>query len=119
MGEDTAQAGATLSAAGIRPVSQSLDLDINALLLSLDPQAGFFSHDKIEGVAALKGGNEIVLSNDSDFGIAGVTNPAPPWQLQPKISPATGQQDDGEYLVIDMTRLPAATAAATVTIQVG
>lgn len=35
----------------------------------------------------------------------------------PKISPATGQQDDGAYLVIDMNRLPAATSTATVTIN--
>ena len=100
------------------PVSQSLFLDVNQLLLSLSPQARFFSHDKIEGVAALDHGREIVISNDSDFGISGVANAAPPWQLQAKISPATGQQDDGEYLVIDMTRLSAATSTATVTVHV-
>lgn len=92
--------------------------DLNALLLSLDPQGRFYSHDKIEGVAALDGGREIVISNDSDFGIAGVTNNAPPWQLQVKLSPATGQQDNGEYLVIDTTKLPAATSTATVTIHI-
>jgi hypothetical protein len=59
-----------------------------------------------------------VISNDSDFGISGVTNSAPPWQLQAKISPATGQQDNGEYLVIDTARLPAVTRTATVKIQV-
>jgi hypothetical protein len=69
-------------------VTSTLDLDVNALLLSLDPQARFFSHDKIEGVAALNGGRQIVISNDSDFGISGVANSAPPWQLQSKISPA-------------------------------
>jgi hypothetical protein len=118
VGENTAQAGPTFTAAGIQPVSASVFLDLNDLLLSLDPQARFFSHDKIEGVAVLDGGQQIVISNDSDFGIAGVTGPAPPWQLQPKISPATGKQDDGEYLVIDMARLPAATSTATVTIHV-
>jgi hypothetical protein len=118
LGEDTAQAGATLSADGITPVSQSLFLDVDQLLLSLSPQAKFFDHDKIEGVAALDHGREIVISNDSDFGISGVTSTAPPWQLQAKIDPATGQQDDGEYLVIDTTRLPAATATATVTVHV-
>ena len=56
-------------------------------------------------MAALDGGMQIVISNDSDFGIAGVTNNTPPWQLQAKISPATGQQDDGEYLEIDMDKL--------------
>jgi hypothetical protein len=38
------------------------------------------------------------------------------------VSPATGQQDNGEYLVIDTTRLSApdtaATSTATVTIHV-
>ncbi|HEY2521597.1 MAG TPA: hypothetical protein VGJ19_15905 [Streptosporangiaceae bacterium] len=33
------------------------------------------SHD-ISTVAALDGGQQIVISNDSDFGIAGVTNAA-------------------------------------------
>jgi hypothetical protein len=117
-GEATAAATATLAGAGITPVSATLYLDVDALLLSLDPNGRFFSHDKVEGVAALNSGQEIVISNDSDFGISGVTNAAPPWQLQPKISPATGKQDDGEYLEIDMTKLPAATSTATVTIHV-
>ena len=108
-------------------MSSSLFLDMDSLLLSLDSQGRFFSHDKIEGVAALDGGREIVISNDSDFGISGVTNAAPPWQLQAKISPATGQQDDGEYLEIDPDRLASAasstpsaaqTSTATVTIHV-
>ncbi len=118
LGEKTAAASATLASAGITPVSSTLFLDIDQLLGSLDSQFRFFSHDKVEGVAALDGGQEIAISNDSDFGIAGVTNAAAPWQLEPKISPATGQQDDGEYLVIDMNRLPAATSTATVTINV-
>jgi len=99
-------------------VTSALHLDVDALLLSLDPQARFFSHDKIEGVAVLRGGRQLVISNDSDFGISGVTNSAPPWQLQAKISPATGKQDDGEYLSIDVSKLPAATSTATVTIHV-
>jgi hypothetical protein len=117
-GQATAAATATLAAAGISPVTQTLYLDVDGLLLSLDPKGRFFSHDKVEGVAALAGGQELVISNDSDFGISGVTNNAPPWQLQPKISPATGKQDDGEYLEIDMSKLPAATSTATVTIHV-
>jgi hypothetical protein len=71
-GEVTADASTTLTAAGITPVTESLDLDINALLLSLDPKAGFFDHDKVEGVAVLNGGKQIVISSDSDFGISGL-----------------------------------------------
>jgi hypothetical protein len=118
LGENTAAAQATLTGANITPVSATLFLDVDGLLLGLDPQGRFFSHDKLEGVAVLDGGRQLVISNDSDFGISGVTNQAPPWQLQGKISPATGQQDDGEYLVIDTGRLPAATSTATVTIHV-
>jgi hypothetical protein len=118
LGENTAAAQATLTAAGITPVSSGLYLDIDGLLGTLDPQYRFFAHDKVEGVAALDGGKTIVISNDSDFGIAGVTNNAPPWQLQAKIIPSTGLQDDGEYLVIDMTKLPAPTSTATVRINV-
>lgn len=58
-----------------------------------------------------------MVSNDSDFGIDGVSNDAPPFQLHAKLLP-NGQQDDGEFLAIDTTRLPAATSTATVTIRV-
>src|SRR6202012_4209765 len=109
-GEDTSAAQSTLASNRITPVSSKLYIDLNAMLLSLDPQARFFSHDKIEGVAALEQGLEIVISTDSDFGIAGVPTPAPPWQLEAKISPATGQQDDGEYLEIDPSKLASPTA---------
>ena len=129
LGQTTAQAAATLAADHITPGSTPATpyIDVNALLLSLDPQARFFSHDKIEGVAALNGGHEIVISNDSDFGISGVTGASspntPPWTLQAKISPATGKQDDGEYLAIDIDRVNPSTSAAqtstaTVTIHV-
>jgi hypothetical protein len=118
VGQDTAGAAATLANAGITPVSQSLFLDVNALLLQLDPQARFYSHDKIEGVAVLNRGKQIIISNDSDFGISDVTSNAPPWQLQIKLSPTTGQQDNGEYLEVDMSKLPALTKTATVTIHV-
>ncbi|HVV18941.1 MAG TPA: esterase-like activity of phytase family protein, partial [Pseudonocardiaceae bacterium] len=87
------------------------------LVSSLDPTGGFFGHDKVEGVAALDHGRTIVLSNDSDFGVDGLANDAPPFQLHAKILP-NGQQDDGEFLAIDTTRLPAATSTATVTITV-
>jgi hypothetical protein len=128
LGENTADATTTLTANHITPASAPSDIDLNALLLSLDPQARFFSHDKIEGVATLAGGHEIVISNDSDFGISAATGSAaspnsPPWTLQAKISPTTGKQDDGEYLAIDVDRIDpttsaAATSTATVTINV-
>jgi len=117
-GQDTAASQATLTAAGITTVTKSLDLDVNALLLSLDAKARFFSHDKIEGVGVLDGGRQIVISNDNDFGVDGVTGDAPPYVLHPKVSPATGKQDDGEYLVIDTTK-EVTTSTATVTIKVG
>ncbi|MGI8330097.1 esterase-like activity of phytase family protein [Actinomadura scrupuli] len=117
-GKDTAGSASALTAAGITPVAKTLGLDVNAFLVGLDPKARFFSHDKIEGVAAVDGGKKIVISNDSDFGVDGVTGTAPPYALHPKVSPATGRQDDGEFLVIDTTG-PAATTTATVTIHVG
>lgn len=70
-------------------------------------------------MAQLNGGRTVVLSNDSDFGIDGLTQSATtPFTLHAKVSPATGKQDDGEFLAVDMTKLPAATSTATVTISV-
>jgi hypothetical protein len=122
--EDTADTAATLAAAHIKPVSETQFLDVDKLLLSLDPTGAFYDHDKIEGLAARNGAGTIWLSNDSDFGIAGVTNAAPPWELQSKIDPASGLQDNGEYLKIEMGRVDRATSTAqtstaTVTIDVG
>jgi hypothetical protein len=73
-------------------------------------------------VSALEGGKRIVISNDNDFGISGA-EAAPEgspnkWKLIPKIQPSTGKQDDGEYLEINMSSLPAKTSTATVTINV-
>jgi len=73
-------------------------------------------------VSALEGGKRIVVSNDNDFGISGA-EAAPAgspnkWKLIPKIQPSTGKQDDGEYLEINMSALPAQTSTATVTIDV-
>jgi hypothetical protein len=116
--QDTATSEATLGADGITPVTKSLRLDVNGLLLALDPQARFYSHDKIEGVAAVDGGRRLVISNDSDFGIDATANNAPPYLLHEKVSPTTGLQDNGEYLEIDTTRLPARTSTATVTVHV-
>jgi Esterase-like activity of phytase/Bacterial Ig domain len=121
-GEKTAEAKATLEADHIKPVSQTLYLDVDALLTQLNPTDAFYDHDKVEGVAALEGGKRIVISNDNDFGISGAkasaTESGLPWQLVPKIQPSTGKQDDGEYLEINMSSLPAKTSSTTVTINV-
>ncbi|MFS4092457.1 esterase-like activity of phytase family protein [Streptomyces sp. AF1A] len=116
---DTATATAVLKSAGITPVAKTLGLDLGGLVTSLDPTGGFFGHDKIEGVATTDGGRTIVVSNDSDFGVDGVSDstPTPPYALHAKILP-NGTQDDGEYLSVDTARLPARTGTATVTITV-
>ena len=101
---DTPTAAAILVDAGITPVTKSLFLDVTGLLATLDPTTRFFSHDKLEGVAVLDGGRRVIISNDSDFGIDGLTTDTPPYQLQAKVSPTTGEQDDGEFLLVDMTR---------------
>jgi hypothetical protein len=120
VGKDTT-AGATkdLAAVGITPVAKKLHLDLGALVTTLDPSGGFFGPDKVEGVATTDGGRTAVLGNDNDndFGLDGVTTAAPPYALHPKTLP-DGRQDDGEYLVVDTTRLPAVTSTATVTIDV-
>ncbi|NMO50885.1 cadherin-like domain-containing protein [Actinoplanes sp. TBRC 11911] len=117
--QTTAAAGATLAAAGVKPVRKAPFLDVTNLLTTLDPAAKFFSHDKVEGVAALSGGRYLVISNDSDFGIDGLTQSATtPFTLYTKVSPTTGLQDQGEFLKVDMSKLPAATSTATVTISV-
>lgn len=114
---DTPTATSTLASHGITPVSKSLYLDLSGTLNALSPSGTFFSHDKIEGVAI--SGNTVVVSNDSDFGIDGVNESAPPFTLHVKVSPATpAVQEDGEILVIDTTRLPAATSTATVTLNI-
>jgi hypothetical protein len=115
--DDTATASADLAAVGINPVTKKLAVDLGGLLTGLDPAGGFFGHDKVEGVATTDGGRTIVVSNDSDFGIDGVTNDAAPFQLHVKTLP-DGRQDDGEFLAIDTTKLPAATSTATVRITV-
>jgi hypothetical protein len=116
--DDTATAQSALAAVGVTPVRKSLGLDLGGLLTKLDPAGGFFGHDKVEGVATTDGGRTLLISNDSDFGIDGITNDAPPFALHTKTLP-DGRQDDGEYLEVDTTRLPAATVSATVTIRVG
>lgn len=114
--EDTA---AALKSAGVVLVAKSLDLGLGGLLTGLAPTGGCFGHDKIEGVAATDGGRTVVVSDDSDFGVDGVSGstPNPPCALHAKTLP-NGTQDDGEYLAVDTTRLPAATSTASVTITV-
>jgi hypothetical protein len=117
--QDTATATTTLKAAGIKTVTKAPFLDVTNLVTTLDPAAKFFAHDKVEGVAQLSGGRYVVLSNDSDFGIDGLAQDATtPFTLHSKVIPTTGKQDDGEFLEVDMSRLPAATSTATVTIRV-
>jgi hypothetical protein len=115
--DDTGQSQKDLAGVGVTPVRKSLDVDLGGLLTGLDPTGGFFGHDKVEGVATTDGGRTIVVSNDNDFGVDGVTSDAPPFPLHVKTLP-NGTQDDGEYLVIDTTKLPAVTRTATVTIRV-
>ena len=117
--QNTATATTTLAAAGITPVSKTLKLDLVAMVNSLSPTSRIFAHDKVEGLAILDGGNRLVIANDSDFGVAGITNTTPPFQLESKnVAARGGQQDFGEFLIIDLTR-PIQTSTATVTINVG
>jgi hypothetical protein len=115
--DNTEQATDDLAKVGVTPVSKKLFLDVGGLVTGLDPSGGFFGHDKIEGVATTDGGRTVVLSNDNDFGIDGVANDAPPYTLHPKIQP-NGRQDDGEYLRVDLSKLPARTRTVTVAVDV-
>ncbi|WIX79133.1 esterase-like activity of phytase family protein [Amycolatopsis carbonis] len=118
VGKDTTEeATADLAGVGIKPVAKKLYVDLGALVTGFDPTGGFFGHDKVEGVATTDGGRTLVVSNDNDFGIDGLSNTAPPYALHAKTLP-NGQQDDGEYLKIDTTKLPARVTTATVTIDV-
>ena len=117
--QTTGKAADTLSAKGVIAVGKTLLLDVSAMLKAIDPSGAFFSHDKLEGLTMLPGG-KLVISNDSDFGIAGISNPAgpTPYQLTPKTSPVTGEVDNGEFLVIDLSKLAAPLSTTTVTIKV-
>jgi hypothetical protein len=122
VGQKTAEAKATIEGEGIKPVTASLYLDVDALLTQLNPADTFFDHDKVEGVVALEGGKRLIISNDNDFGISGaVANPegsANKYKLVAKLLPGLGIQDEGEYLEVNMAALPAATSSTTVTINV-
>lgn len=114
---NTAAAGDALAAVHIQPVSKTIAVDLGGLLTQLDPAGGFFGHDKIEGVATTNQGRTVIVSNDSDFGIDGITNTMPPYRLHAKLLP-NGQQDDGEYLAIDTTKIGDPVRTATVSIFV-
>lgn len=105
-GKDTEAAAATLRQHGIAPVAKTLALDLGALLDRLDPSGRLYPHDKLEGLFVDSNGGRIIVSNDDDFGIGGVANATPPYQLVEKKSPATDRQDAGEFLIIDTKRLP-------------
>jgi len=105
--KNTADSQTALEAAGITPASSTLFLDVADLVTAIDPTGGCFGHDKVEGVAVLDGGKRVILSNDNDFGISGLANHAPPYQLAAKILP-NGSVDDGELLEVDLSKVPAA-----------
>lgn len=117
----TDAATATLEAAGVTPAASTVRLDVGALVSGLQPDGYFFGHDKIEGVALGRDGDQVVIANDSDFGIDGVTTDAAPFGLGVKTLP-DGTQDDGEYLAVDLAEVQGtsqvATATATVTVTV-
>ncbi|MFI5782083.1 esterase-like activity of phytase family protein [Nocardia sp. NPDC051570] len=113
----TADGVAALRHAGITPVAKKSNLDLAGLVDKLAADGTFFGHDKIEGVATRDGGKTLYISNDSDFGLAGSTGDTPPFGLKAKTLP-NGTQDTGEVLMVDTTKLPAATRTATVTITV-
>lgn len=104
---NTADSTSLLAAAHIRPVTAGLFLDVAGLVTAIDPEGGFFGHDKIEGVAVLNHGRQVVISNDSDFGIDGLANDTPPFQLHAKLLP-DGTQDTGQLLRVDLSKVPAA-----------
>ncbi|MFD0575977.1 esterase-like activity of phytase family protein [Dactylosporangium darangshiense] len=136
----TAKAELLLAQAGITPVSKTPYLEIGTVLNQLDPSGAFFSHDKIEGVAAADGGRTLYIANDSDFGmdhllgqdeaaceasaLSDTTACAPvksatsgKYLVHQKTLDASGAVDDGEVLKVDMSKLPIVLGAATVTIR--
>jgi len=112
------EAVAALKAKGITTVTKTLKLDLGGLLTELNAKGEFFGHDKVEGLATSDGGSTLTISNDSDFGLAGLASETPPFTLKPKTL-ANGRQDTGEFLVVDTTKLPAKTQTTTVSIKVG
>jgi hypothetical protein len=113
-----AEAIAALNAKGITVASKTLKLDLGGLLTQLNGGGEFFGHDKVEGLATPDGGRTLMIANDSDFGLAGLASDAPPFTLKPKTL-ASGQQDSGEFLVVDTTKLPASTQTIPIAIKIG
>jgi hypothetical protein len=125
--DDTNTALAALTAAGVHVAQKQPYVQVGNLLSQLNPSGALYGHDKIEGVATTDGGKTLYLSNDDDFGIDYIGNcgdaaPCPDadgtWGVHQKVLPATGQEDNGEILKIDTTKLPAVLKTTTVTIRV-
>ena len=125
--DDTNTALTALTAAGVHVAQKQPYLQVGTLLSQLDPTGAFFGHDKVEGVATTDAGQTLYLSNDDDFGIDYIGNcgdaaPCPEadgtWAVHQKVIPATGQEDSGEILEVDTTKLPAVLKTGTVTITV-
>ncbi len=112
-----ADAVAKLKAAGITVAAKTLNLDLGALVRSLNANGDFFGHDKIEGLTSPDGGKTLIIANDSDFGLSGLASDIPPFRLKPKMLP-NGTQDSGEILSVDTTKLPAKTESMTIPIRV-
>jgi len=107
-----------LQSADIEVVSKMLKLDLGGLLTELNPKGEFFGHDKVEGVVTPDGGQTLIISNDSDYGLVGIESETPPFTLKPKTL-ANGAQDSGAFLVVDTTKLPPTTRTTTVSVNVG
>jgi len=107
-----------LQSADIEVVSKTLKLDLGGLLTELNPKGEFFGHDKVEGVVTPDGGQTLIISNDSDYGLVGIESETPPFTLKPKTL-ANGAQDSGAFLVVDTTKLPPTTRTTTVSVNVG
>jgi hypothetical protein len=125
--DDTDTALTALTAAGVHVAQKQPYLQVGTLLSQLDPTGALFGHDKVEGVATTDAGQTLYLSNDDDFGIdyigsCGDAAPCPEadgsWAVHQKVIPATGQEDSGEILEVDTTKLPAVLKTGTVTITV-
>jgi hypothetical protein len=116
--DGTNAALAALTSAGVHVAQKQPYLNVGTLVSQLDPSGAFFSHDKVEGVAAANAGKTLYLSNDDDFGIDTIAvDPDGKWTVHQKVLPPTGQSDNGEILKVDTTKLPAVLKTVTVTIH--
>ncbi|WP_312993680.1 esterase-like activity of phytase family protein [Chryseobacterium flavum] len=78
-----------ITAAGIKPVSKTLAVDLVAKL--------GYEHDKFEGIVYL-GNNKLAVFNDDDFGVVDDGNGNPKVKTLPK----TGKVDKGTMYVVDI-----------------